>query len=567
VFLAELCIENFRIFGEGKQALVLALRPGLTALVGENDTGKTAIVDALRLVLGTRDQEYFRIDDNDFHQPPGGIERRNEIRIRCKFEDLTTPDKGAFAEHLTYEEHNGAKVAVLYVNWKAVAATQILRQRRFTSIETRSGIRQRFPMLFIDEVQDNNEDQSRILYRLFMDGHGSVRRQRYGDSNQAIYGYAGEEGATSDLFPNDAVRKDIPSSHRFGQQIAGFAKPLGLVPHDLVGDGPQAGTVSSDTTGKHTVFLFTDQTVRRVIPTYAAYLCEVFSSPELTAGEYAVVAAVHRRGADDIIPRFLGQYWAAYDPELPSAEPKAATFCQYIVAGRKQSEHSGEAHYVVERIAEAVFRLVRLSNPTADLGSRKRKHRQIVELLNATPDAAALYRELITGLAVDRAALTVDEWNKKWSPAVFRISGLEIDAMRVADFMQWQPQTDSDGSLQPRDNLFRHPSTQPKVRLRVGSIHSVKGETHNATLVLDTYFKKHHLKTLKPWLLGLKVGKEKEGPENQSRLKQHYVAMTRPTHLLCLAIREDAFSEAEITLLKSRSWRVARVRDDAHEWL
>ena len=51
MFLAELRIENFRIFGEGEQALVLALRPGLTALVGENDSGKTAVVDALRLVL------------------------------------------------------------------------------------------------------------------------------------------------------------------------------------------------------------------------------------------------------------------------------------------------------------------------------------------------------------------------------------------------------------------------------------------------------------------------------------------------------------------------------------
>lgn len=56
MFIAELRIENFRLFGEGNKGLVLALKPGLTALVGENDSGKTAIVDALRLVLGTRDQ-------------------------------------------------------------------------------------------------------------------------------------------------------------------------------------------------------------------------------------------------------------------------------------------------------------------------------------------------------------------------------------------------------------------------------------------------------------------------------------------------------------------------------
>jgi len=33
MFLAELRIENFRMFGEGEQALVIPFRPGLTALV------------------------------------------------------------------------------------------------------------------------------------------------------------------------------------------------------------------------------------------------------------------------------------------------------------------------------------------------------------------------------------------------------------------------------------------------------------------------------------------------------------------------------------------------------
>src|ERR1035437_9425012 len=117
MFLAELRIENFRMFGENAQAFVLPLRVGLTALVGENDTGKTAVIDALRFVLGTRDQEYFRVENSDFHWPHGEIERRTQIRIRCTFDDLTTYDKGAFAEYLTYVERDGRQEAVLYVNW------------------------------------------------------------------------------------------------------------------------------------------------------------------------------------------------------------------------------------------------------------------------------------------------------------------------------------------------------------------------------------------------------------------------------------------------------------------
>lgn len=52
--LAELQIHNFRAFG-GADPFTLPLNPGVTALVGENDAGKTAIVDAIRYVLLTRD--------------------------------------------------------------------------------------------------------------------------------------------------------------------------------------------------------------------------------------------------------------------------------------------------------------------------------------------------------------------------------------------------------------------------------------------------------------------------------------------------------------------------------
>jgi putative ATP-dependent endonuclease of OLD family len=78
MFLSQLRIENFRAFGEGKDALTIRFNPGLTAIVGENDTGKTAVIDALRLALGTRDQEYFRVDENDFHQPSDGSARAKE---------------------------------------------------------------------------------------------------------------------------------------------------------------------------------------------------------------------------------------------------------------------------------------------------------------------------------------------------------------------------------------------------------------------------------------------------------------------------------------------------------
>jgi putative ATP-dependent endonuclease of OLD family len=61
VYLSALKIENFRQFGHGDHALSIQFNEGVTALVGENDAGKTAVIDAIRYVLQTRDAEYLRL--------------------------------------------------------------------------------------------------------------------------------------------------------------------------------------------------------------------------------------------------------------------------------------------------------------------------------------------------------------------------------------------------------------------------------------------------------------------------------------------------------------------------
>ena len=134
MFLAELRIENFRMFGEGEQALVIPLRPGLTALVGENDAGKTSVIDALRFALGTTDQDWFRLEESDFHQS----DVKKEIRIVCRFEGLTLQDQRAFVEYLTYGDSAKDELH-LYINWMAVDTGTAPKGRPFRRVEIRSG--------------------------------------------------------------------------------------------------------------------------------------------------------------------------------------------------------------------------------------------------------------------------------------------------------------------------------------------------------------------------------------------------------------------------------------------
>lgn len=63
MYIEEIKISNFRIFNR----LDLILNPGLNLLVGENDSGKTALIDAVRYVLGTNSSERNFLDESDFH--------------------------------------------------------------------------------------------------------------------------------------------------------------------------------------------------------------------------------------------------------------------------------------------------------------------------------------------------------------------------------------------------------------------------------------------------------------------------------------------------------------------
>ena len=134
MYLSKITIENFRCFGEADNRFELSLNPKLTALVGENDAGKTAIIDALRFVLGTTDQEWYRLEDTDFCNE--GTAR--EIRIICKFEGLNARDKRSFVEYLTYNE-DGETDLVFYVNWTAEDTGDAPKGRPYRRVTVHSG--------------------------------------------------------------------------------------------------------------------------------------------------------------------------------------------------------------------------------------------------------------------------------------------------------------------------------------------------------------------------------------------------------------------------------------------
>ena len=133
MYLQHVTIKGFRLF----QNFSMSLNQGLNVLVGENDSGKTSLIDAIRLVLGANSFERMYISESDFHG------NENELSIQLKFVDV---DKHAhiFVEHLTHEEfeEDGVKKRrpVLYLQLTASKTRREKRGYPYIQTSIKSGI-------------------------------------------------------------------------------------------------------------------------------------------------------------------------------------------------------------------------------------------------------------------------------------------------------------------------------------------------------------------------------------------------------------------------------------------
>jgi len=108
MYLNKLRLWNFRKYGskENESALEVEFQKGVNLLVGENDSGKSTIIDAIKIVLLTQSHEYIKITEDDFHINTENL-RVDELKIECEFEDFSENEAKNFLEWLEFykEDH------------------------------------------------------------------------------------------------------------------------------------------------------------------------------------------------------------------------------------------------------------------------------------------------------------------------------------------------------------------------------------------------------------------------------------------------------------------------------
>lgn len=114
MYLSNIKLWNFRKYGNDtfnieEPNLDLNFTEGLNVLIGENDSGKTAIIDAIKIVLKTHSYEYIKIEADDFYN------NSDRLRIELKFKGLLDEEAKNFTEWLTWEGQGEESTPILKV--------------------------------------------------------------------------------------------------------------------------------------------------------------------------------------------------------------------------------------------------------------------------------------------------------------------------------------------------------------------------------------------------------------------------------------------------------------------
>ena len=402
----------------------------------------------------------------------------------------------------------------------------------------------RFPLVLIDEMQDTSWAQEYLLSRLF---DNMVVVQRYGDRNQRILSSGAD--AAKLTFPR-AGHLNVTTTKRFSESIAAVVRS--------VQEHGEAVASTATGGGQPVLMLYDTKAVTSVIDAFGKLVLDTFSDDDLSRGAVKAVCARKQGESKRLAGRHVVDYWPSY--LTSSSTPKGEESIFRLLADPPiLGQAALNLEHRVRDVKRAILLALRAAKCPAITDIRDASY-LLHKLQEGGVDAApvrALCRDLSTGLGHTTAA----NWSMTIDLMFAKLSGLLPTGIDRASF----------GAL----GAFEVPAAQAPVAgasndhiviqegravsIRVGTIASVKGETHLATLVLEAFggrTKSHDLEaTLENIASGTHLN-PKASESLRALYRNLYVAVSRPSHLLCLAMNRERAPELQVKKLRDCGWNV-----------
>lgn len=407
-------------------------------------------------------------------------------------------------------------------------------------------VHRRFPMVFIDEMQDTSWDQESFLNRIF---DGKSVMQRFGDVDQKIL--SDEENADLLTFPRGGYGC-ISTSKRFGPAIASAVGSVRLSGNAVVGEG--TGTQAP------ILLLYSTADVANVVPHYGRLVIDRLTEEEAAARE--VKAMCTRKSGEGKVAagRHLVDYWPTYGEGQQIASMRSERFWG-LVGDAKKTLLEASLNSRVSDVRRALLLVLRAAGaPLVDSVRDARALPRAVREFGASGPIESLTRHLaISGEQLcavgqrDAAIQLVYSGLKPYLPDELEFD--EFSAMSVFDESARQGATSSTASTRCQvSHLGR------SLEFGLGTTAGMKGETHSASLVLESYggtSRKFDVTLGLEYIAGIASRRLDKLPKTQqAQMRNLYVAMSRPATLLCLAANEERVPPVLRTALLNKGWHI-----------
>lgn len=114
MYLSDVSIEGYKAFSSKTQ---IPISQGLCVILGENASGKSTIIDAIRLILQEDEFGLTGISDTDFHRgfKPGSTSA-SRISVNCTYSDLSKDEKIRYSTWLNSSDLSKAQLSIQIEN-------------------------------------------------------------------------------------------------------------------------------------------------------------------------------------------------------------------------------------------------------------------------------------------------------------------------------------------------------------------------------------------------------------------------------------------------------------------
>lgn len=419
--------------------------------------------------------------------------------------------------------------------------------------QIKSLLQRRFAYVFVDEMQDMEQHQYELLESVFFDAGTSLTRyQRIGDKNQSIFGES-KDGAQDYWIDRTTVLK-LNGSYRLSAILAGVVEPFAVSPIRI--EGRRKSANGTDMAINPHLIVFTDATKESVIPRFAEIVKELIEKekiPHDSRNQYKAVAWVAKEKEEGKLR--LCDYHPGYSKEERAQRIDYESLKSYIANYNKDDRTLSS---IEKNISHALLRILREEKVIDALGNPYSKRKLIEFLKENKPEYWAAFEIKLYAWCLDVVRGKAEEaliGIRTHIPAFLSQFGIEVE--NSGSFIN---DTKSDAVPSP-NNLGKKPANivrLEEIDIDITTVHRVKGETHTATLYLETFYQSYHESDrLENTLKGIPVEASASKYAKQTA-QMVYVGFSRPTHLLCFAVHESRFSKLEAGI-NQNIWKIERL--------